>query len=42
MNQGNSGGPLVDQLDRVVGIAHKGGPNEAIDVAISIQEITTL
>lgn len=42
INQGNSGGPIIDQLDRVVGVAHKGGPNEAIDVAIAIQEITTL
>lgn len=39
INQGNSGGPVVDQFDRVVGVAHKGGPNEALDVAIAIGEI---
>ncbi|WP_341223962.1 reverse transcriptase domain-containing protein [Loktanella salsilacus] len=42
INQGNSGGPIVNQFDRVVGIAHKGGPGEAIDVAIAIREITKL
>ena len=42
INQGNSGGPIVDKFDRVVGVAHKGGPGEAIDVAIAIQELTAL
>lgn len=42
INQGNSGGPIIDQLDRVVGVAHKGGPNEAIDIAIAIREITMM
>lgn len=39
INQGNSGGPIVDHSDRVVGVAHKGGPEEAFDVAIAINEI---
>lgn len=39
INQGNSGGPIVDGFDRVVGVAHKGGPGEAIDIAVSIQEL---
>ena len=39
INQGNSGGPIVDQNDRVVGVAHKGGPSEAIDIAIAIREL---
>jgi RNA-directed DNA polymerase len=42
INQGNSGGPVVDQFDRVVGIAHKGGPNEALDIAIAIDEISQM
>lgn len=42
INQGNSGGPIVDQLDRVVGIAHKGGPGEAMDIAIAIGEMKGL
>ncbi len=42
INQGNSGGPIVDSFDRVVGVAHKGGPSEAIDVAVAIQELAGL
>lgn len=42
INQGNSGGPVVDSFDRVVGVAHKGGPGEAIDVAVAIQELAGL
>ena len=42
INQGNSGGPIVDKFDRVVGVAHKGGPGEAIDIAIMIHELTTI
>lgn len=42
INQGNSGGPIVNKFDHVIGVAHKGGPGEAIDVAISIQEIYAL
>jgi RNA-directed DNA polymerase len=42
INQGNSGGPLIDRFDRVIGVAHKGGPNEAMDVAIDIQELKGL
>jgi RNA-directed DNA polymerase len=39
INQGNSGGPIVDQFDRVVGVAHKGGQGEPIDIAIAINEL---
>lgn len=34
--QGMSGGPIVDAHDGVVGIIHKGGPEEARQLAISI------
>lgn len=34
--QGMSGGPIVDAYDRVVGIVHKGGPDEARQLAIAI------
>jgi len=42
INQGNSGGPLVDMQDRVLGVAHKGGPTEAMDIAIDVQELKGL
>ena len=42
INQGNSGGPIVNKFGHVIGVAHKGGPSEAIDVAISIHEINAL
>lgn len=42
INQGSSGGPIVDQFERVIGVAHKGGPTEAIDIAIGIQELKAL
>jgi S1-C subfamily serine protease len=35
--QGMSGGPLVDSANGVVGIIHKGGPEEARDFAIHIE-----
>ena len=38
---GNSGGPLFSNSHRVVGIAHKGGPGEARNLAISIDELVT-
>ena len=42
INQGNSGGPIVDLFDRVVGVAHKGGPGEAFDIAIAVGEISKM
>ena len=42
INQGNSGGPIVDPIDRVVGVAHKGGPAEAIDIAIAVTELSKM
>ena len=42
INQGNSGGPVVDHFDRVIGIALKGGSDEAIDIAIAIHELKGL
>ncbi|MEM1009199.1 MAG: reverse transcriptase domain-containing protein, partial [Myxococcota bacterium] len=33
INQGNSGGPLLNSAREVVGVAHKGGPDEAQDLA---------
>jgi RNA-directed DNA polymerase len=42
INQGNSGGPVVNHLDHVVGVCHKGGLNEAMDIAIAIQEVKLL
>jgi RNA-directed DNA polymerase len=38
---GNSGGPLFSNSNRVVGIAHKGGPGETRNLAISIDELVT-
>jgi S1-C subfamily serine protease len=38
---GNSGGPLLSNSSRVVGIAHKGGPGEPRNLAISIDELVT-
>lgn len=35
--QGMSGGPLLDATDAVVGIIHKGGPDEGRDFAIHIE-----
>jgi RNA-directed DNA polymerase len=37
INQGNSGGPLLNSAREVVGIAHKGGPDEAQDLAVKIR-----
>lgn len=38
--QGMSGGPLLDSNNAVVGVVHKGGPNEGRDFAIHIKELT--
>jgi RNA-directed DNA polymerase len=37
--QGMSGGPVIDGTDQVVGIVHKGGPDEKRDFAIIIAEM---
>ena len=36
LSQGMSGGPLLDSDNAVVGVVHKGGPNEGRDFAIHI------
>ena len=42
LSQGMSGGPITDQENRVTGIVHKGGPNEARDFAVAIKALTDL
>jgi S1-C subfamily serine protease len=37
LSQGMSGGPLLDSRDAVVGVIHKGGPDEGRDFAVSIE-----
>lgn len=37
--QGMSGGPIVDRDHHVIGVVHKGGPNEARQLAIAISEL---
>lgn len=37
LSQGMSGGPLVDSDDSVVGIVHKGGPDEGRDFAVNVE-----
>ena len=37
INQGNSGGPLLNSATEVVGVAHKGGPGEAQDLAVKVR-----
>lgn len=39
LSQGMSGGPLLDGNDAVVGVTHKGGPDEGRDFAIHIEMI---
>lgn len=39
LSQGMSGGPLLTQDHAVMGVIHKGGPNEPRDFAISISEL---
>jgi hypothetical protein len=34
-----SGGPIIDGNDAVVGIVHKGGPDEPRDFAIIVSEL---
>lgn len=40
LTQGMSGGPLLDMSNRVVGVIHKGGPEEGRDFAIDIRMLT--
>jgi retron-type reverse transcriptase len=35
--QGMSGGPVLDDRDKVIGIIHKGGPGEDRDLAVNIE-----
>jgi len=42
LSQGMSGGPLVDAHDAVVGITHKGGPDEGRDFAVHIDMLDRL
>jgi S1-C subfamily serine protease len=37
LSQGMSGGPLLDSNNAVVGVVHKGGPNEGRDFAIHVE-----
>jgi retron-type reverse transcriptase len=39
--QGMSGGPILDNVNSVVGIIHKGGPEEARDFGISIKALNS-
>ncbi|WP_292686937.1 serine protease [Novosphingobium sp.] len=39
--QGMSGGPIVDAYNEIVGIVHKGGPEEARQLAIAIDVFQT-
>jgi RNA-directed DNA polymerase len=39
LTQGMSGGPLLDGNDAVVGVTHKGGPDEGRDFAVRIELI---
>jgi S1-C subfamily serine protease len=42
LSQGMSGGPVVNADGYVVGIVHKGGPDEARQVAIDVRELLKL
>jgi S1-C subfamily serine protease len=42
ITQGMSGGPMLDRHGRVVGINHKGGPDEDRDLGIHINELIKL
>lgn len=39
LSQGMSGGPVLDAGGKVVGVIHKGGPNEARQIATAIHEL---
>lgn len=42
LSQGMSGGPVLDDEDKVAGVIHKGGPHEARDFAVSIKALIDL
>jgi RNA-directed DNA polymerase len=42
LSQGMSGGPLLDKKDAVVGVVHRGGPDEGRDFAVDIALIDKL
>ncbi|PXA74279.1 hypothetical protein DMC25_25720 [Caulobacter sp. D4A] len=42
LSQGMSGGPLLDDNDAVVGVTHKGGPDEGRDFVVRIEMIDKL
>jgi len=42
LSQGMSGGPLLDNKDAVVGVVHRGGPDEGRDFAVDIAMIDKL
>ncbi|MFN0263953.1 trypsin-like peptidase domain-containing protein [Tepidamorphus sp. 3E244] len=39
LSQGMSGGPVLDSSGKVVGVIHKGGPNEERQIATAIHEL---
>ncbi|SBW14203.1 hypothetical protein BR10RB9215_C11029 [Brucella sp. 10RB9215] len=39
LTQGMSGGPILDEKNRVIGIIHKGGPNEGRDFAVHVKAL---
>lgn len=39
LSQGMSGGPLLNDADKVIGVIHKGGPAEQRDFAVDIDEL---
>lgn len=40
LTQGMSGGPVLDEEDKVAGVIHKGGPEEGRDFAVHIDALT--
>ncbi len=40
LTQGMSGGPVLDEDDKVAGVIHKGGPDEGRDFAVHIDALT--
>ncbi|MBO4170593.1 trypsin-like peptidase domain-containing protein [Cereibacter azotoformans] len=42
IGQGMSGGPIMDRMERVVGVVHKGGPLELRDYAVTLNAVLSL